>query len=332
MTARDLILGIETSCDDTSIALVDRQGDVVACETVSQFDIHSEYGGVYPELASRAHLQAILPTLGLVLNSIGSDINQIGAIGVTRGPGLIGSLLVGLNTAQAIGISWGKNVIGVNHLRGHLRSADLDGHRVEYPAIMLLVSGGHTILAYLRNSVDIEVLGTTRDDSAGEAYDKVARMLDFGMPGGPLVDRKAKLGEPIFQFPRPMIGDGYEFSFSGLKASVARLLNREPSVNKEDVAASFVSACLDIFEVKLRRALNEFRPRSAVVVGGVSASPQLRERIIMVCAEAQVKPCFPPLKWATDNAAMIALAAWDYIALSIQNNTQANPSLAISIW
>lgn len=332
MSANSLVLGIETSCDDTSVALVARRGSVVACETVSQFEIHSEYGGVYPELASRAHLQAILPTVQVVLDAIDGDLARIEAIGVTRGPGLIGSLLVGVNTAQALGIAWGKKVFGINHLRGHLRSPDLEESRIDYPAIMLLVSGGHTLLAYLKSSAEVQVLGTTRDDSAGETYDKVARMLDLGMPGGPQVDRHAELGAPVIEFPRPMLREGYEFSFSGLKSSVARLLEREPVVNKHDVAASFVSACLDVLEAKLRRALKEYKPNSLVVVGGVAASPQLRECVEAICDEAGVKACLPSLKWATDNAAMIALATWDYMAQSAQQRTDPDPGLLLCDW
>lgn len=326
----DLILGIETSCDDTSIALVDRAGTVVACETVSQYAIHAEYGGVYPELASRAHLQAILPTLSRVLASIEGDLGRIEAIGVTRGPGLIGSLLVGVNTAQALGLAWGKPVIGVNHLKGHLRSPDLGEKRVDYPAIMLLVSGGHTLLAHMTSHTEVEILGTTRDDSAGETYDKVARMLDLGMPGGPAVDMAAKRGEPVIDLPRPMMREGYEFSFSGLKSSVARLVERDPSASRDDVAASFVAACLDVLEAKLIRALDEYAPKSLVVVGGVSASPQLRALVNRICEERGVRACLPPLKWATDNAAMIALAAWDNRERANGERLRADPNLVLT--
>lgn len=332
MSSADLILGIETSCDDTSVALVDSNGVVLGCETVSQFAIHSEYGGVYPELASRAHLQAILPTVQTVLNLIGGDLSRIEAIGVTKGPGLIGSLLIGVNTAHALGIAWGKDVIGINHLRGHLRSPDLDEKRSEFPAILLLVSGGHTIISYMRSSVDVAMLGTTRDDSVGETYDKVARMLDLGMPGGPAVDRAAMQGNPVLDLPRPLIKEGYEFSFSGLKSSVARLMEQKKSVQNEDVAASFVQSCLDILEAKLVLALDEYSPRSVIVVGGVSASPQIRQLVNDICSRRQIKACLPPLKWATDNAAMIALAAWDYRKCGIRSELRVNPNLPLAEW
>ena len=328
----EFILGIETSCDDTSVALVNRDGGVLICETISQYAIHAEYGGVYPELASRAHLQAILPTIKKVLDSIKGDLDRVSGIGVTRGPGLVGSLLIGVNTAQALGLAWSKPVIGVNHLRGHLRSPDLEEKRVEYPAILLLVSGGHTFLCFMKSRVEFELLGTTRDDSIGESYDKVARMLDLGMPGGPAVDRAALDGRVIYDFPRPMINDGYEFSFSGLKSSVARLIEKNGLVSKEDVSSSFVAACLDIIETKLSRAIREFSPRSVVVVGGVAASPQVRELVEGICQEHQIRACLPPRKWATDNAAMVALAAWDYVAEGIKTDLRAKPNLSFTDW
>ena len=330
MTQQDLILGIETSCDDTSVALVGQDGTVLCCETVSQYEVHAEYGGIFPDLASRAHLQAILPTVQKALDVIDGNLDRIKAIGVTKGPGLIGSLLIGVNTAQALGIAWNKPVIGVNHLRGHLRSPDLQAEKIAYPALVLLVSGGHTLLSYMKSPSEISILGTTRDDSIGEAYDKVARMLDLGMPGGPAVDKFALRGTPVYRFPRPMIKEGYEFSFSGLKSSVARLIEREPSANKDDISASFVEACMEILEVKLLRALNEVEAKSIVVVGGVSASQQLRQRITQICEIRNVKPCLPPLTWATDNAAMIALAAWDYS--EGETPLRVNPNLLVTDW
>jgi len=332
MINNKLVLGIETSCDDTSVALVDCLGGVLACETVSQYAIHTEYGGVYPELASRAHLQAILPATKKVLSNLGEDTSRLAAIGVTRGPGLIGSLLIGVNTAQALGLAWKVPVYGVNHLRGHLRSPDLEEKRIIYPAILLLVSGGHTLIAYMASNYDIKLLGTTRDDSAGETYDKVARMLDLGMPGGPAVDKAALKGVAEHEFPRPMINEGYEFSFSGLKSSVARYVEKNSSFTPENVAASFVDACIDILETKLRRALSEYSPKSLVVVGGVAASSQVRELVDTICSQCGVLPCLPPRKWATDNAAMIGLATWDYVEQSIPPNLRADPNLALGEW
>lgn len=328
----DLILGVETSCDDTSVALVARDGTVAACETVSQFEIHAGYGGVFPELASRAHLQAILPTLRRVLDAIDGDLGRIAAIGATRGPGLIGSLLVGLNAAQGLGAGWGKPVYGVNHLRGHLRSPELEGGRIAYPALVLLVSGGHTALARMAGPGEVAPLGTTRDDSVGETFDKVARMLGLGMPGGPAVDRLAQAGRPVFDLPRPMLREGFAFSFSGLKSAVARLLETTPEADPADVAASFVAACADVLEAKLRRGLRAAETASVVIVGGVAANSQLRARAAALCAEEGTALTLPSLRWATDNAAMIALAAWDHLEAGRSPVTRPTPSLSLADW
>lgn len=328
----DYILGLETSCDDTSVALVDRAGGVAFCRTVSQYAVHAAYGGVFPELASRAHLQAILPLVAEATEALSAAGGRLTAIAVTRGPGLIGSLLVGINTAQALGIAWDVPVIGVNHLRGHLRSPDLEERRVVCPALVLLASGGHTLLAVQHGPADLTLLGATRDDSIGESYDKVARMLGYGMPGGPAIDRAAQAGVARHDFPRPMMREGYEFSFSGLKSSVARLLEKDPGTAPEDVAASFVAACLDVLEAKLRRAIAAETPRALVVVGGVAASPQLRALVQRLGAEYGLSVCLPPLKWATDNAAMIALAGWDYHVAGLLPDLRADPGLSLAQW
>jgi N6-L-threonylcarbamoyladenine synthase len=310
---RELILGIETSCDDTSLALVDRQGQVVAEKTINQFEIHAGYGGVFPELASRAHVHALVPTVREVLDAGNVSGPDLRAIGVTRGPGLIGSLLAGVNFAAGLATGWDVPVYGINHLRGHLRSVDLEEKRLDYPAIVLLVSGGHTFLAYLKNQNNIQLLGSTRDDSVGESYDKVARMMDLGFPGGPAVDRLAKSGIATVRFPRPLIREGYEFSFSGLKSAVARYLEQSPETSHENVCASFVEACIDVLMTKSSRALSEYPAKSFAIVGGVAASPQIRSRAAELADEAGANLCLPPLKWAADNGAMIALATWDYI-------------------
>jgi N6-L-threonylcarbamoyladenine synthase len=296
-----LVLGIETSCDDTAVALVDPQGAVIASCVASQAALHTTYGGVYPELASRAHIDKILPTVQAVLSESGARPRDLAAIGVTRGPGLIGSLMVGLNTACGLGHGWGVPVIGVNHLRGHLRSADLEESRVKFPAIVLLVSGGHTLLARLESTSDIQLIGSTLDDSAGEAYDKVARMMDLGYPGGPIIDRLAAGGTPTKRFPRP-----------------------------QDVAASFVEACLDVLIAKCRAALEKFPSSSSlVVVGGVAASPQLRAAAAGLCEDLGVELCLPPVKWSTDNGAMIGLATWDYLANDITSTLEPVPGLGM---
>lgn len=323
------VLGIETSCDDTSIALVSQDGHVAAIETVSQFDIHNAFGGVYPELASRAHIEAILPTIQSVMDKAGATPSDLAGIGVTRGPGLIGSLLVGTSTADALSMGWDVPVYGVNHLRGHIRSVGLEGGHVDYPAVILLVSGGHTLIAELTDPWTIKPLGATRDDSVGECYDKVARMLDLPMPGGPAIDRLAKEGTAVLRLPRPMKKDGYSFSFSGLKSSVARHIETHPDVSPADMAASFVAACMDVLTTKADLALRENEARSLIIVGGVAASPQLREAMGQVAATHDVTLCLPPIKWATDNGAMIAMAAWDYIERGLQPELVPKPNLSL---
>ncbi len=326
----DVILGIESSCDDTAVAAVDREGRVLASGVARQDAIHAPWGGVWPELASRAHVRAIIPAIDQVMKDAGASPDRLAAIAVTRGPGLIGSLLVGLNAAAALAVAWDVPVIGVNHLRGHLRSADLEGARVTFPATILLVSGGHTFLAHMTDRRNVRVLGGTRDDSVGEAYDKVARLMGMGFPGGPLMDRLAKEGRPLIDLPRPMIREGLEFSFSGLKSAVARTLERSPETDHADLAASFVDVVIDVLVTKCRRALDTAAGRSLVVVGGVAASPQLRHSMSELASDAGVELCLPPLKWSTDNGAMIALAGWDYLDAGIRPPPAATPRLPVT--
>ena len=324
-----LVLGVETSCDDTAVALVDPSGNVIASCVASQAALHTTFGGVYPELASRAHIDKILPTVQAVLSDSGVRPADLAAIGVTRGPGLIGSLMVGLNTAAGLGHGWEVPVIGVNHLRGHLRSADLEESRVKFPAIVLLVSGGHTLLARLESTTDIRLIGSTVDDSVGEAYDKVARMLGLGYPGGPAIDRLAPSGTPQVRFPRPMLRQGLDFSFSGLKSAVERYLAATPDAQPADVAAAFVEACMEVLISKCRAAIKEYPVSSLVIVGGVAASPQLRAAATELCAGLGIELCLPPVKWSTDNGAMIGLATWDYLANGITNTLEPVPGLGM---
>jgi N6-L-threonylcarbamoyladenine synthase len=325
-----LVLAIESSCDDTAAAVVEQSGRVLSSVVAEQIRIHAQYGGVYPEFASRAHALSVIPAVEKALLHAGVSCRELRAIAVTRGPGLIGPLLVGLNTASGLGLGWGLPVVGVNHLRGHLRSADLEQPRVKFPATVLLVSGGHTLLARMERRETIELLGETRDDSVGEAYDKVGRMLGLGYPGGPAVDRLAAQGRASIPFPRPMIGAELEFSFSGLKSAVSRYVERTDSYVAADVAASFVEACLETLIVKCRRALRARPSASLVVVGGVAASPQLRAAAKSLCDEVGVELCLPPVRWSTDNAAMIALAAYDYLELSEYPGPEATTELGIT--
>ena len=313
----DLVLGIETSCDDTAVAIVDSKGQVLSSVISSQFDVHEAFGGVYPEFAARAHIASILPTVNEAFLRAKIKPEYLRAIGVTRGPGLISSLLVGLNTAIGLGLGWNKQVIGINHLRGHLRSADIEQQRVLYPATILLVSGGHTFLAYMESTTNIRLLGSTRDDSVGETYDKVGRMLGLGYPGGPAVDKLAFKGKPSIPFPRPLLNNGLEFSFSGLKSSVSRYLSACNEPIFEDVAASFVQSVMDVLIKKSLFALKQNPSKSFVIVGGVAASPQLRSEAAKLCKSLNLELSLPPIRWSTDNAAMIAMATFDYLNLGM---------------
>jgi len=310
------ILGIETSCDDTSVALVDKNGYVKGIQTVTQDVLNDQFGGVYPEFASRAHVVNIIPAIDKLINDAHIDIEKdIEAIAVTRGPGLIGSLIIGVHTAKTLGLAWSKEVIGINHLRGHLASASLGGNKIEHPAIILLVSGGHTFIAYMDEYGEIDLLGETRDDSLGEAYDKVGRMLDLKFPAGPKIDELATLGIPNIKLPLPLLHSGLEFSFSGLKSSVARLIEKSDSVNKENLCASFVDVIVKILEKKLLVALkNKPETKSLILVGGVAASKQIRDMAENITTTQNIELSLPPIKWATDNGAMIAMAGWDYLS------------------
>jgi len=322
-----LILGIESSCDDTAIALVASDGKVLYSNTLSQDSLHTQFGGVYPEYASRAHVENIIGLVHGAVSDLGVSPKDLEAIAVTRGPGLIGSLIVGNNLAAGLGIGWNVEVIGVNHLRGHLKSAELETSVLEYPAVVLLISGGHTFLTLLQSKDDVQILGTTRDDSVGEAFDKVGRMLGLGYPAGKEMDELSLKGIARIAFPKPMLHSDYEFSFSGLKSSVARYLEVNKQYIKEDVAASFVKSVVDVLIFKCEKAINEYQPNTLAIVGGVAASPIIRDAAQSLCQNQNVKLALPPQKWATDNAAMIAYLGWDYIDRSLHIDPIPNVNL-----
>lgn len=307
MSSRAL-LAIETSCDETAAAVVTDGYDVRSSVVHSQATLHADWGGVVPEIASREHVLKVIPTIRAALDEARVTPSDLEAVAVTVGPGLPGSLAVGVAVAKGLALAWDKTFLAVNHLNGHLLSAELDGGHVAFPAVYLLVSGGHCLIAYARSPGTYELLGQTRDDSVGEAYDKVAREMGLGYPGGPAIDRLAAQGRDTLSLPRPMLDTGYEFSFSGLKTAVRRQLEHGP-VEPKDLAASFATACIDVLIAKLSRAVDEYRPQSAVVVGGVAASPILRNRLVEELGD-RTTVTLPGLKYATDNAAMIGAAAW----------------------
>ncbi len=305
-----LLLAIETSCDETAAAVVDDTLAVRSSVVASQIDLHAAFGGVVPELASRAHIETITPIVERALREAGVAGNDLAAVAVTSGPGLVGALLVGIATAKALALGWGVPVVGVNHLEGHLASVYLAEGDVAFPQIALLVSGGHCMLTRCSGPGHYELLGETVDDSIGEAYDKVARFLGLGYPGGPVLDRLAATGEDVLGFPRPMLAEGYAFSFSGLKTAVVNHVRADPGFSETAVAASFVAACMDVLCAKLRRALEEFGDPALAIVGGVAASPILRARAQALADEFGATLLIPPQAMATDNAAMIGVAGW----------------------
>ena len=304
------LLAIETSCDETAAAVVGSDFSVSSSVVYSQAKQHAEHGGVIPELASREHVARIVGVVDSALREADAAPDELEAVAVTRGPGLVGCLAVGMSAAKSLGLAWKKPLVGVNHLEGHLFSVELERTDVRYPAIILLVSGGHCMLIHAADRGSYVVLGQTRDDSVGEAFDKVARELGLGYPGGPIIDKLAKQGSDAYGFPRPLSGTpAYDFSFSGLKTAVRRRIEIGP-FELEDMAASFAAASYDVLIEKLRRAVAEYRPESVIAVGGVAASPILRQRLRDEVADEEHGLILPALKYATDNAAMIGAAGW----------------------
>ena len=310
-----LILGIETSCDETGLALLDSEHGLLAQQLHSQIDMHVPYGGVVPELASRDHIRRVLPLLDRVADAAKRDVAQIDAIAVTAGPGLAGALLVGASIGHALGYALDRPVYQVHHMEGHLLSPLLSRPAPEFPFVALLVSGGHTQLLHVGGWGNYQLLGETVDDAAGEAFDKTAQLLGLGYPGGPAVSRLAEFGDPgVVKLPRPMLGSGdLNFSFSGLKTAVLTAVRRAGNSNvceqvRADIARAFVEAIVDVLVTKALRALDQTGLKTLVVAGGVGANAQLRARLQLEVEERGGKVFFPPLDLCTDNGAMIALA------------------------
>jgi N6-L-threonylcarbamoyladenine synthase len=311
--ASTLVLGIETSCDETAAALVMGGNDVVSSVVSSQVEIHADFGGVVPEIASRAHVEALNPVIARAIVEAGIDETRIDAIACTHGPGLIGALLVGVSAAKALALAWDVPYVGVNHLEAHLYSAFLEDPTLEFPLVVLLVSGGHTMLVEMQDHGRYRLLGQTIDDAAGEAFDKVARFLDLGYPGGPAIDRTAMHGDPdAIRFPRALTDDpdNLDFSFSGLKTAVVNYVRKHPDVASADVAASFQLAVVDVLVTKARRAARAVDAKGIVLGGGVAANSLLREELLGACAADGVRGFLPSRAMCTDNAAMIAAAGW----------------------
>jgi N6-L-threonylcarbamoyladenine synthase len=307
------ILAIESSCDDTSVALVERleNGRIVVIEqkTASQIDVHKKYGGVIPEIAGRKHAENILP----VLEDVMTGQKKPDAIAVTAGPGLMTGLLVGTEVAKTLSYLWEVPLIPVNHIEGHVYSGLIDqDEEIQLPAVSLITSGGHTELTLMKDHGDFELIGKTRDDAAGEAFDKVAKLLGMEYPGGPKISALALEGNPeAIKFPRPMMAkDNYDFSFAGLKTAVLYYLRDNPEEKKEDVAASFEQASIDVLVEKTRRAIIKHNPKSLILGGGVSNNEKLRVGLQEICTEKNINFIIPQRKYTMDNAAMIGAAAF----------------------
>ncbi|MFW5985092.1 MAG: tRNA (adenosine(37)-N6)-threonylcarbamoyltransferase complex transferase subunit TsaD [Halanaerobiaceae bacterium] len=323
------ILAVETSCDETAAAVTKNGLQVLSNVVASQVDWHSKFGGVVPELASRKHLEFVNPVLTEALQESGVDIEQIDAVAVTYGPGLVGSLLVGLSAAKTFSYIQEVPLIGVNHITGHIYANFISHPEIETPVICLTVSGGHTDLLYFEDLQGYEILGRTRDDAAGEAFDKVARFLDLGYPGGPAIEELAREGNPeAVDFPQAQFKDNtFDFSFSGLKTAVINYVHNKKQKGEKlktaDIAASFQQTVIDMLTKNVVRAAREYQVKSVVLSGGVAANQEFRHQLENQVAEEGLSLFYPELKYCTDNAAMIGAAAYyqylqqDFAALNI---------------
>ena len=314
------ILGIETSCDETSVSIVKNGGYEIATVVLSQMDTHAKFGGVVPEIASRMHIESITLVLEECLKKAGMTMNEIDAIAVTYAPGLIGCLLVGVTFASTLSYIYNKPLVPVHHIIGHIYANNLK-RRLEFPLISLVVSGGHTELVYMDKDYSFKKIGGTLDDAVGEAYDKVARVINVPYPGGPEVDRLAHIGKDIYELPLPLDDDTYNFSFSGLKSAVINLVHNEKQrgneIRKEDLACSFQNRVVEILTKKTMKALKEYNVDNLIVAGGVSANKGLRERLTKECEKNNINISMPEIKYCTDNAAMIASAGYYAYKLGI---------------
>ena len=305
------ILGIETSCDETAASVVVGGHHVRSSVVSSQVDLHARFGGVVPEIASRAHVELLTPVIAEALVEAGLEGAELDAVASTVGPGLVGALLIGVSTAKALALVWDVPFVAVNHLEAHLYAALVEDPSLELPLVVLLVSGGHTMLVAMEGHGQYRLLGSTIDDAAGEAFDKVGRFLGLGYPGGPAIDRISMEGDPhAIAFPRAMYDDGLDFSFSGLKTAVINHVRRQPEAATADVAASFQEAVVDVLVHKARKAAQQIGAKGLVLGGGVAANSLLRERFLSACVEDGIHGFLPSRAMCTDNAAMVAAAAW----------------------
>ena len=319
-----LVLGLETSCDETGVALYDSERGLLADALFSQIDLHRAYGGVVPELASRDHVKRMLPLIRQVLDEAGKQASDIDALAYTAGPGLVGALLVGASCAQALAFAWGVPAVGVHQMEGHLLAPMLEETPPEFPFLALLVSGGHTQLVAVEGIGRYQLLGESIDDAAGEAFDKTAKLMGLDYPGGPLLAKLATQGDSKkYKFPRPMTDrPGLDFSFSGLKTSAANVIAKEgrSAEVQADIAASFQQAVVDTLVIKCERALEQTGYKRLVIAGGVSANTSLREQLAALLKRRGGAVYYPRKEFCTDNGAMIALAGYYRLAAGQQQD------------
>ncbi|MBC2460031.1 tRNA (adenosine(37)-N6)-threonylcarbamoyltransferase complex transferase subunit TsaD [Clostridium beijerinckii] len=334
---KKIILAIESSCDETAAAVVVNGREVLSNIIASQIDTHKKFGGVVPEVASRMHIEAVDSVVKAALLEAGISIDDVDAIGVTYGPGLVGALLVGLQYAKGLALSSKKPLIGVNHIQGHISANFIEHKDLKPPFVSLVVSGGHTFIVHVKGYRDFEVIGQTRDDAAGEAYDKVARALELGYPGGPKIDKLAKQGnKDAIEFPRAKFQDDtLDFSFSGVKSAVLNYLNKakmkEEEINKADIAASFQNAIIDVLKTNLFLTCERKGIKKIAVAGGVASNSCLRETLLEEGRKKGIEILFPSPILCTDNAAMIGSAAYfNYQEGAVSDlNINAKPNLKL---
>lgn len=324
-----IVLGIETSCDDTGVALYHTERGLLAHTLFSQLKTHREYGGVVPELAARDHIRKVIPLVDRVMSQAGCDPTDISAVAYTCGPGLAGALLAGSAVAKGLAFAWDVPAIGVHHMEGHMLAPMLEKLSPEFPFVALLVSGGHTLLAKVEGIGEYQILGQTLDDAVGEAFDKTAKILGLGYPGGPQISKQAELGNADrFEFPRPMLNrPGLDFSYSGLKTKALTTVNSLGELSPQDVAdvaAAFQAAAVETLVVKCERALQQTKVDTLVVAGGVGANKLLRAELENMANARNANLYFPRLEFCTDNGAMIAYAG-------AQRLHQADSSLAFQV-
>ncbi len=339
----DVVLGIETSCDETAAAVVERAQLVRSSVVSSQVERHALFGGVVPEIAGRAHVEQMVPVIAEALVSAGAEGADLDAVAATTGPGLAGSLLIGVSAAKALSLVWDVPFVSVNHLEAHLYASFLEEPDLELPLVVLLVSGGHTMLVLMEDHCRYRLLGSTLDDAAGEAFDKVARYLGLGYPGGPAIDELAVEGDPsAFAYPRSMVQENpstlsedrrFAFSFSGLKTAVVNHVRNEPGAPTADVAASFQEAVVDALVTKARWAVEATGAKGMCLGGGVAANSRLRERFLDTCGDLGVRAFLPSRAMCTDNAAMVAAAGWWRLSLfgSSPLDTGADPNQGLPL-